>query len=219
MTPSRAGLLADENAALRRRLRALLARCRRAERLSLVDGTTGLPNARHVLVELERDVLRAERSRGPMSLLFIDVDRFKAINDAQGHLAGSRLLRDLGEVLVSGVRRVDMGGRYGGDEFLVLLAGTGPRGALRVAERLRGLVRAHLRSPLTITIGVASHPLDGVDARALLGAADRAMYRAKALGGDRVCLAMTSLQCPTRTRRDTTAPARRMPAMGRPAST
>ena len=143
-----------------------------------------------------REIHRASRSGKELSVLFLDLDRFKRVNDQYGHLIGSNVLRRLSEVLLDCVRQVDTLARYGGDEFTILLVDTGLRGGLHVAERIRRTVAetifegaggAPIR--LTISIGVATYPDHARDREALLDAADKAMYRAKSKGRNCVCSA------------------------------
>lgn len=168
----------------------------RARERAFVDDVTDLYNARYVLAAIEREVSRAHRYGLEVSVLFLDLDHFKRVNDEHGHLVGSGVLRELGVVLQECVRSIDTVGRYGGDEFALLLVDTGLFGATRVAERIRRTVAAQtfrgerdLELRLTLSAGVSSYPLHGVSWRDLLEKADKAMYLAKALGRDRVCSA------------------------------
>jgi diguanylate cyclase (GGDEF)-like protein len=129
-------------------------------------------------------------------VLFLDLDRFKNVNDRHGHLVGSQVLRRLSQVLKECIRQVDTLARYGGDEFTILLADTGIEAAMLIAERIRRTVAETLFEGgggepirLTISIGVAGFPEHGRDRTALLDSADKAMYRAKSLGRNRVCSA------------------------------
>jgi diguanylate cyclase (GGDEF)-like protein len=151
-----------------------------------VDEVTGLPTRRHLVVEADRE-LRRIGVNGTASVLFIDVDHFKQVNDTHGHELGSRVLRELGVVVSRGVRRSDTLARCGGDEFAVLLPAADTEAALGVAERVRAAVQAARAGGqrLTVSVGVATYPQDGRTPDALLAAADRAMYRAKALGRNR----------------------------------
>jgi diguanylate cyclase (GGDEF)-like protein len=140
---------------------------------------------------------RAERYGKPLCVLFLDLDRFKNVNDRHGHLVGSQVLRRLSQVLRECIRQIDTLARYGGDEFTILLADTGPEAGCAIAERIRRTVADTIFESgtggepirLTISIGVAGHPEHGRDRTALLDAADKAMYRAKSLGRNRVCSA------------------------------
>ncbi|MFW6369168.1 MAG: diguanylate cyclase [Myxococcota bacterium] len=165
----------------------------RIQASSLQDEHTGLFNARYLQQALAREVERGRRYRRPLSLVFFDLDRFKAVNDLHGHLAGSALLAEVGDVLRGVCRKTDVACRYGGDEFVVLLPQTDRVGAMDCAERMRSAVAArHFLAdrgdPIRITasFGVASFPEDGEDAESLLGRADGAMYEVKARGRDGV---------------------------------
>jgi diguanylate cyclase (GGDEF)-like protein len=129
-------------------------------------------------------------------VMFLDLDRFKLVNDRYGHLVGSAVLCELGGVLRHAVRAVDTVGRYGGDEFTILLVDTGLDGAHNVAERIRSAVMNRifganrgLRLELTLSVGLATFPAHGSTREQLIDAADKAMYLAKALGRNRVCTA------------------------------
>jgi diguanylate cyclase (GGDEF)-like protein len=165
---------------------------RATQELSRIDEHTGVFNVRHLRAEVEREVARCRRFGRPMSLLFLDIDHFKAVNDTRGHLAGSLALKLAAQLLQDQVRAVDFVFRYGGDEFAVLLVETGPDGARIAAERMVEAFRASgldvgrgaaLR--LTISVGWASFPDHGQSTASLLQAADAAMYRAKNNGRDR----------------------------------
>jgi diguanylate cyclase (GGDEF)-like protein len=161
----------------------------KVQELTLTDEHTGLFNTRHLSAQLELEVARAVRFARPLSLIFLDIDDFKSINDARGHLIGSAALKHAGEVIRSTIRGVDSAYRYGGDEFAVLLVETGREGSNVVAQRM---VSAFVAQPfdvgvgaavsMSVSVGVASFPEDGISAQGLLDAADKAMYRAKKLG-------------------------------------
>jgi diguanylate cyclase (GGDEF)-like protein len=161
--------------------------------LTIVDDHTGLFNARHLHRVLETEVVRSERYGRPFSLVFIDLDRFKAVNDTHGHQAGSAALREVGEVLRAGLRETDVPTRYGGDEYVILLPEADREQAMGVAERLRAAIAAHvfladrgLQVRLTASLGVATWPVDGRRADELLGRADAAMYLVKGASRDAV---------------------------------
>lgn len=168
---------------------------KRIEHLTVVDEWTGLYNARFLDNALRDEVLRAKRYSHPLSLMFLDLDRFKQVNDTWGHSTGSALLTDVGKILLSHIRETDRAIRYGGDEFVVLMPETDNDGALVMAERLRvalNQVRPPHAQPgyaMTASFGVATFPHDGQTERTLLDAADRAMYAAKARGRNNVCKA------------------------------
>jgi len=157
---------------------------------------TGVYNARYVLSTADNEIQRAIRYGRPLSVLFLDLDRFKMVNDRFGHLVGSNTLRTLSKLLAQCVRQVDTLARYGGDEFTILLVDTPHDMALVVAERIRTCVEEHLfeagrqgHHRLTISIGVATCPTHGTEREPLLDASDKAMYRAKSQGRNRVCSA------------------------------
>jgi diguanylate cyclase (GGDEF)-like protein len=152
------------------------------EDLAYLDDLTRLYNARYLDEALDREL----HGKGPFSLLFLDLDHFKSVNDTHGHLVGSKLLVEAARVVKSCTRDQDVVARWGGDEYVVLLRETDSGGALKVAERIRRTVESHAFLAregyglgVTVCIGVASHPEHGIDRRALLDLADRAMYRGK----------------------------------------
>jgi diguanylate cyclase (GGDEF)-like protein len=165
----------------------------RIRELTIVDEHTGLFNSRHLLRVLEAEVVRSERYGRPFSLVFIDLDHFKQVNDRHGHQAGSAALREVGGVLRAGLRETDIPTRYGGDEYVILLPEADRAQAMGVAERLRAAIAEHtfledrgLSVRITASLGVATWPLDGRRAEELLGRADAAMYRVKGASRDGV---------------------------------
>jgi diguanylate cyclase (GGDEF)-like protein len=161
-----------------------------AEHRAATDGLTGLPNARSVREALARTVAQADRSAAPLSAVALDLDHFKALNDRHGHQAGDEALAAVGAALRGALRESDFVGRWGGEEFLVLLPDTELDGAATVAGKLRELI-AGLTIPavpggVTASLGVASIPADAATGDELVRAADRALYGAKAAGRDRV---------------------------------
>lgn len=171
---------------------------RELEAAAMFDGKTGLLNA-HAWERLaRRELVRGHRANHPLAVLLVDIDRFKLVNDRFGHLAGDAALRDVASALTSGVRAADAVGRFGGEEFVVVLPKAGSREALRIAERLRTRINdVHVTAAgisaqdvrLSASIGVACAPLDGEELADLMLAADAALYRAKELGRNRVQLA------------------------------
>jgi diguanylate cyclase (GGDEF)-like protein len=160
-----------------------------AEALSVTDDLTRLANSRYLNQVLRRETKRAARSGRPLSLLFIDLDGFKAINDTFGHLSGSRALVQAGTVIREGARETDVVARFGGDEFALVLPDTGAAGALAVAERIRDRIARHqflvgegASVQLTASVGVATLPDVANSADGLVQAADGAMYQVKARG-------------------------------------
>ncbi len=167
---------------------------RRLELLAQTDPLTKVLNRRALTDRLAAEMERVRRYDSMLSLLLIDLDHFKSINDTYGHLAGDAVLSEVAGVLQRGIRAVDVVARYGGEEFVVLLPETGPAGASSFAERLRELIESHAflearDEPLRLTtsIGVASFPGFGVESvDDLFATSDQALYRAKAEGRNRV---------------------------------
>ena len=163
-----------------------------AIRLSTIDSLTGLFNRTFFFAAIEREIARCARSGRGFCLLMMDLDELKAINDRLGHFHGDRVLRGVGEVVASGVRRLDTAARYGGDEFVVLLPETDPTGAFVLAEKIRLGVRGmQLGLPVgspqpSLSVGVVSFPDDGRTVDELMISADGAMYASKRAGKDRV---------------------------------
>lgn len=166
--------------------------------VAATDSLTGLPNRRAFDDALLRDLSRAERSKTTLSLLLLDVDHFKAVNDLHGHTMGDRVLAAVAGVLRSGLRLGDLPARYGGEELVAILPGADIEGARIVAERVRAAIEKLViegpNGPIRVTasFGVASVGADGAGGHGsldLLGRADGAMYRAKSAGRNRVLAA------------------------------
>ena len=165
----------------------------RLRRISVTDPLTGLANRRELERRLEQELERAARHGVPLSLLLIDVDHLKEINDRGGHRAGDRALGEVADAMRRSARSVDTPARVGGDEFAILAPTTSARDAVPLAARVQAALRARNAAgsdPISVSIGIAD--LDsaaelGAD-RDLFEAADRALYRAKTSGRDRVAL-------------------------------
>jgi diguanylate cyclase (GGDEF)-like protein len=162
-------------------------------RLAALDELTGVANRRSIIAALDRDVGRAIRTREPLAVMMVDIDFFKHVNDTHGHLAGDRVLRNVADVIRSRIRAQDIVGRYGGEEFLVVLCDTTAQGAQQLAEQLREAVQASSCAwegqPLnvTVSVGVFGGRLEPGDSWDLLiHAADNALYQAKQGGRNRV---------------------------------
>lgn len=163
------------------------------ERSAVTDGLTGLSNHMFFLQAARREVLRSRRYRLPMSVILVDLDNFKRLNDTWGHLEGDRFLVKVAALMKESLREIDMASRYGGEEFAFLLPDTPHAGAFVVAERLRTRIEAYfLRRKgvgvATVSGGIASFPDDGQDLETLLQRADEALYRSKAAGKNRMTL-------------------------------
>jgi diguanylate cyclase (GGDEF)-like protein len=161
-----------------------------AELRASTDALTGLPNRRAVHDTLKRMGAQAMRAEAPLGALLLDLDHFKRINDTFGHGLGDDALAAVAETMRTALRESDFLGRYGGEEFLVLLPGTGLAGSQEVAEKLRvavnGVLLPAIDRELTVSIGIAVMPEDGSDTDSLIRNADRALYSAKANGRNRV---------------------------------
>ena len=154
--------------------------------LIITDDLTGLYNARHLLDVLDYEVDRAKRYGHPLSLVFLDLDYFKQVNDTHGHLVGSRLLTEMGHLIRRHIRATDVAARYGGDEFVIVLPNTTKEGGITVAGNLRERIKENFflvdqgyRVRTTASFGVATYPEDAQTKLALIRLADQAMYRVK----------------------------------------
>jgi diguanylate cyclase (GGDEF)-like protein len=170
---------------------------KRAEALSVTDDLTHLYNSRYLNLVLRKETKRASRSGRPLSLLFIDLDGFKSVNDTHGHLFGSRCLVEAAAVIRSSARETDVVSRFGGDEFALVLPDTGGEGAFAVGERIRERLAAHrflagdgLDIHLTASVGVATLPDVAASAEELVQAADKAMYQVKDAGKNGIVAAI-----------------------------
>lgn len=157
--------------------------------LLYIDELSGLFNYRYLKIALEREIKRADRYSTQLSVVFLDLDNFKGVNDTYGHLAGSNLLKELGALLKKSVREVDVLIRYGGDEYTIILVETGPEAAQHVGERIRKMIEKHCflaregyQIHVTASLGFASYPEDTTGIEELLAMADKAMYAGKAAG-------------------------------------
>jgi diguanylate cyclase (GGDEF)-like protein len=169
---------------------------KRIHELTIKDDCTSLYNARHMGFILDTEIYRSQRYNYEFSIVFIDLDHFKLVNDTHGHLVGSRLLAEMGEALKGNCRLIDFAFRYGGDEFVILLPQTSKENAINVARRLHRLIRdtvwlqkEGLNIHITPSVGLAAYPADAKTKEGLLHLADEAMYLVKNTDRDNVAAA------------------------------
>jgi diguanylate cyclase (GGDEF)-like protein len=165
----------------------------RVQQLTITDDVTGLFNTRHLYTVLEGELEKARKESRPLSLVFLDLDRFKQVNDRHGHLIGTELLSRVGRCLEELSRKSDLCFRYGGDEFVILMPRTTRDEAVRLAQsihtrlaRTSFAVGKGLELQISASAGIASYPGDGKTVHAILGAADKRMYEVKGSGRGRV---------------------------------
>lgn len=166
---------------------------REIEQIAITDSLTGLHTRRHVLERFYEEIKRSKMRAIKMSFLMVDVDFFKNFNDQYGHLTGDQILRSIGTLIRENIREIDIAGRYGGEEFCVILPDTDSQGARYAAERIRqGAESASIKAydttvKITVSIGIATFPQDGFKAKEIIDKADSALYRAKDEGRNRIC--------------------------------
>lgn len=162
------------------------------ERLAITDTLTGLFTRRHFFTLARREFERSQRYQAPIALLMIDIDNFKRVNDTYGHQVGDQVLQEAAARCRLNLRSVDIAGRYGGEEFIILLPGTSREGALAVANRIHQAIRgqpvgtALIILPISASFGLSTSDSDDLSLTALITYADRALYDAKRLGKDRI---------------------------------
>ncbi len=182
---------------VRERTRELEEANEKLKQLAVTDGLTGLYNHRFFQEKLDQEIARAERFGHPVSLCVIDVDHFKAYNDAHGHPRGDEVLKRVAFLLVENVREVDTVARYGGEEFVIILPETNKEHGAQVAEKIRSIIertefpreQSQPLGRLTVSVGVGSYPADARLSQDVMDRADEALFRAKAAGRNRVELA------------------------------
>jgi diguanylate cyclase (GGDEF)-like protein len=173
---------------------------KKMQNLTVIDELTGLYNYRFFGSKLTDEIRRSDRYHQKMSLLMIDIDHFKEVNDSQGHQTGNIILQEIANVIKQSVRDVDIVARYGGEEFMVILPQTDLHDAKSIAERIRTQVensyfsdaQGQRQIKVTVSIGVAIYPDGVLSANQLLEKVDQAMYLAKNQGRNRTCMAPAS---------------------------
>jgi len=172
----------------------------RIQELTITDDCTGLYNARHLYKTLESEVYRSARFGHEFSVIFIDLDHFKNVNDTHGHLVGSKLLAEIGYFIKSHLRLIDYAFRYGGDEFVILLPQTSKEAALIVARRLLDSMREseflkaeNLNLNVRASLGLATYPDDAKSAHEIIRQADEMMYTVKNSTRDNIAVAQQGL--------------------------
>jgi diguanylate cyclase (GGDEF)-like protein len=181
---------------------AILEKAGKFEQLSITDPLTGLYNRRFLEKRLQEEFSRGERQNQNFCVILADLDNFKMYNDICGHLAGDKVLCKAASLLRRTAREMDVVARYGGEEFCIILPGTSKKESVFVGERIRRTIEtesfpgeSHLPlGRLTISLGIASFPADGVTSNELIHAADLALYRAKAMGRNRLVLFEPSIE-------------------------
>ena len=165
------------------------------EKTAITDSLTELYTRRYLMERFDEELNRSKMREMSLSFLMIDVDNFKRFNDQYGHLTGDQILRQIAKIIKENIREIDIAGRFGGEEFCIVLPDTNKEGAVYVAERIRSttektIIKAYDASVnATISIGVATSPKDGRSIDTLLENADFALYQAKASGRNKVCAA------------------------------
>jgi len=170
----------------------------RVRHMAYVDGLTGVFNRRYFEIRVQEEIERAKRYTGAMSLVMIDIDHFKRLNDEFGHLMGDDVLRQISTFFSQNLRKVDVACRYGGEEFAIIVPETTGEDAYYVAEKLRKVIQSSVfpgvPRPVTISAGVASYPANGSTRDELIKAADEALYSAKQSGRNSVVAAASILR-------------------------
>ena len=170
--------------------------------MAVTDSLTGLYVRRYFMVKLQEELHRAERYNNILSIVMADLDRFKKVNDTYGHDVGDRVLKAIGKFLQQNIRDVDVVGRYGGEEFVLMIPEAAKDAAYSLSERLRknlSEVKFENLPPITISLGIATYPQDGKDAEDLIRKADAAMYAAKRAGRNQVIKYTRDVRLPRET--------------------
>ena len=166
---------------------------RKVQEMSITDSLTEISTRRYFLERATEEIRRSMRHKSNLSFLMLDLDHFKERNDKFGHLVGDVVLKEVASILKSSLREIDIIGRYGGEEFAIVLTGTGKDGAFQVAERIRENIEGAVFKAydeavsITVSTGISVFPDDGVDIEDLIESADKSLYKAKESGRNKVC--------------------------------
>jgi diguanylate cyclase (GGDEF)-like protein len=172
--------------------RALL--YQKVQELAIEDGLTGVFSRRYLLERMKEELERSRKFKLKFSFLMVDVDYFKSYNDRYGHLVGDAILKDIASVIKEGIRQIDLVGRYGGEEFSIILAETDKEQARFIAERIRQAIENRIikvydeNLKVTISIGISVFPENADSVLTLIDKSDHALYRAKQTGRNRICI-------------------------------
>jgi len=164
----------------------------KVQEMSITDSLTQVSTRRYFLERTAEELRRSMRHKTNLSFLMLDLDHFKEKNDKFGHLVGDVILKQVAAMLSENLREIDIIGRYGGEEFSIVLSGIGREGAMQVAERIRQNIEAAVFKAYdevvstTVSIGVSVFPDDGVDVNSLIESADKALYKAKESGRNKI---------------------------------
>lgn len=178
--------------------KALVETNKELHQISITDGLTGLLNHKHILELLDREISRSRRYGHSVSVLMLDIDHFKNVNDTYGHQTGDTVMRRLADLFYDAIRENDLVGRYGGEEFLILLPDSDIQSGVQTAQRIRKKVQdleietSGGNVSVTVSIGISSYPQYGPDANSVICAADAALYRAKSNGRNQVVISETN---------------------------
>jgi len=157
--------------------------------LATVDGLTGLYNHRHLYERLEEEAKRCSRHEGSFVVMILDIDHFKNINDTCGHLIGDKILKELSQILIENTRQTDLVGRYGGEEFLIMLTETSLNEGFNVAEKIRRAVESNgFSAQICLTVSIGIEEYSGEKVSELLGKADNKLYAAKNSGRNKTIM-------------------------------
>jgi diguanylate cyclase (GGDEF)-like protein len=169
---------------VRQRTQELLEANKKLEALALTDPLTEISNRRAIFNKFQEELERSARYQRTFSIIFVDIDNFKKYNDTLGHLEGDKILKQVAKILTTQVRKIDSVGRYGGEEFLIILPETNIQDAKEISERLKNSIQKE--TVVTISIGLVSNTAVGSTVEDLLSQADKALYLAKKNGRNRI---------------------------------